>query len=165
MFFCFLGFFFWLCPQNMEIPRLGMEPKPQQWQHRLLNLLCPKGTPWYFDLKEQIFWIYWKDIQMSGWYETKCKLKIYTTTRENHWQVDYWIAVIQRWFSCYARNLEMPLYIIAQVEKKLNKVFARVGKILKTYMTWPAVDSDTEKKFPKLWVKTILIYQARRKMA
>lgn len=51
--FCFtLFFFFWLHPQHLEIPRLRIEPVPQQWpkllqgQSRILNPLCHK-TPYY----------------------------------------------------------------------------------------------------------------------
>ena len=37
--------FFWLHPRHVEIPRSGMEPAPQQWQHQILNPLCYKRTP------------------------------------------------------------------------------------------------------------------------
>ena len=35
----------WPCLQHAEVPRPGIEPSPQQWQHRILNLLGHQGTP------------------------------------------------------------------------------------------------------------------------
>ena len=49
--------FFWLHPRHMEVPRLRIKhlpqqwPKPQQWQHRILNLLHHRETPPDFTFK------------------------------------------------------------------------------------------------------------------
>ena len=40
-----LSFFGCTHPQHAEVPRLGIEPEPQQWQHQILNLLSHQGTP------------------------------------------------------------------------------------------------------------------------
>ena len=31
--------------KHVEIPRPGIKPLPQQWQHQILNMLGPQGTP------------------------------------------------------------------------------------------------------------------------
>lgn len=39
----------------MEVPQPGIKPMPMeplQWQYRILNLLCHKGTPKNLDLAE-----------------------------------------------------------------------------------------------------------------
>ena len=38
-------FFFWLHPQYAEVPRPGIKPTPQWWQHQILNLVSHQGTP------------------------------------------------------------------------------------------------------------------------
>lgn len=45
-----LGFFYYYYfwgphPQHAEIPRVGMEPTPPQWQRQIFNLLRHQGTP------------------------------------------------------------------------------------------------------------------------
>lgn len=37
--------FFWLCPQNAEVPRPGITPAPQQWRGWILKPLGQQGTP------------------------------------------------------------------------------------------------------------------------
>lgn len=39
-----LHFYFWPC-LHVEVPRLGIEPTPQQWPHHILNPLSHQGTP------------------------------------------------------------------------------------------------------------------------
>ena len=41
----FVCLFVWLYPWHAEVPGPGTEPVPQQWQHRILNLLGHQGTP------------------------------------------------------------------------------------------------------------------------
>ena len=38
-------FFFWQCPQHVKVPRPGIKPVPQHWQHWILNPLSHQGTP------------------------------------------------------------------------------------------------------------------------
>ena len=44
-FFLFFFFFFWPCLLHVEIPGLGTEPVPQQWQCQILNPLSYQGAP------------------------------------------------------------------------------------------------------------------------
>ena len=43
------NFFFWPCPQHVEFlrpeiePMPQLQPKPEQWQHQILNPLCHQG--------------------------------------------------------------------------------------------------------------------------
>ena len=44
------SFYFWPCPQHIKVPGPEKEtetqwPKPLQWQHWIVNLLCHKRTP------------------------------------------------------------------------------------------------------------------------
>ena len=39
------NFFFWPYPCHVEVPRVGIKPKLQQWQHQILNPLSHQGTP------------------------------------------------------------------------------------------------------------------------
>ena len=48
--FIFLFFYFWLHPRHVGVPRPGIEPKPQQGQGRILNLLSHMRTPLILNL-------------------------------------------------------------------------------------------------------------------
>ena len=58
-------FLFWPPPQHVEIPRPGIKlvpqqgPKPLQWQHLILNLLCHKGTPREAGFESHFCWLFW----------------------------------------------------------------------------------------------------------
>ena len=43
LFLFFFFFFFW---PHAEVPRPGIEPKPQQWQCQIVSPLSHQGTPW-----------------------------------------------------------------------------------------------------------------------
>ena len=67
----FLVFVFWLCPQPAAIPGPRIKPMTQQWpkqlqwQHQILNLMAPQGTPSFFFLSYKQ-WPYYSN-QKSWW--------------------------------------------------------------------------------------------------
>ena len=44
-FLFFILFYFWLHPEHVEVPGLGIKLMPQQWQCQILNLLGHQETP------------------------------------------------------------------------------------------------------------------------
>ena len=45
LFVYFVFVFFWPCSEHMEVPKPGIKPIPQQWQHWILNPLSHQRTP------------------------------------------------------------------------------------------------------------------------
>ena len=60
-FFLFVTSFFFfirLYPQHLGVPRPGIEPKPQQQQHQILNPLYHKRTPVASSLSSESFFFF-----------------------------------------------------------------------------------------------------------
>ena len=51
IFFLNLLFFFWPCLQQAEVSRPGIAPKPQQWQHWILNTRLPGKCKFAFVIR------------------------------------------------------------------------------------------------------------------
>ena len=67
-YFFIFNFYFWLCPSPVEVPRPRikltpqLQPKPQQCQYQILNLLGPKGN-FPMGLLDQVL----LDTQLTQW--------------------------------------------------------------------------------------------------
>ena len=62
-------FIFWPRPWHAEVPRSGIEPTPQQWQHQILILLHHKEPPYVVHFSTAyLFWVLW--VLYIFWYKS-----------------------------------------------------------------------------------------------